>query len=306
MKVLTNTKHLFALALITAVTFSACSSVNNEVESLSEEDLELAAEIVGTSLSDNESGVVSSMYDAFSSMDDQGLPYDGTRMKQNNHRHREESGRGRESNFSHEYDPVTGIHTISFDRIVQTPRFTKSVSVDQEIIFTGIDGNFLARPRADRDSIESIAFTGIKSGTATGPFRSSSFTKIDTMRIAGVHATSGTLTMNGNHHGFGEAEGTLPDSSTASRDYDIRITFENVAINKDTVKAYGNLEQGVSGTLTYSIVMNKTINGDPEETIVEGTIDLEEDGTALLRFNKASKVIRLSLIDGEPEDRPRR
>lgn len=301
MKSLTKTKYLFILALMTAVTFSACSSVNNDVESLSEEDIQLATEIVGTSLSDEESGMVSSIYDAFSTVDDQGISY-GENAMMKNHRDRENTGRGREHSFTHTYDPETGVHAISFERSVNNPRFSKSVSVDQEMIFTGIDGNFLATPKADYDSIETIDFRSLKTGTAEGPVRSSSFTKIDSMYITGVHATSGTLTMNGNHHGFGEAEATLGDSTFASRNYDIKISFENITINKDTVEAYGNLEQGVTGTLTYSIIMNKTVGGNPDETLIEGTIELEDDGTALLRFNKVSKVIRLSLIDGEPEN----
>lgn len=300
MKSVTNPTYLFALALTFTVTFTACSSVNNDVESLSSEDIQLAAEVVGTSLSDQESGLVSSMYDAFSGVDDQGISYgDNTMMKNGGD---DNTGRGREQSFSHSYDPETGIHSLSFQRSVHNQRFSKSVSVDQEIIFTGIDGNFLARPRADRDSIESIAFTGIKTGQAQGPVRSANFTKIDTMRISGVHATSGILSMDGSHRGFGRAEATLGDSTMASRNYDIQINFDNITIDKDTVRTYGNLEQGVSGTLSYSIVMNKTINGNPQETLVEGTIELEDDGTALLRFNKVSKVLRLSLKDGETED----
>ena len=30
--------------------------------------------------------------------------------------------------------------------------------------------------------------------------------------------------------------------------------------------------------------LNKVINGVPDETVIEGTIDLEEDGTALMKF----------------------
>lgn len=307
MKTLTQIKHILVVSAALAITLSACSSVNNDVEALSEEDIALATEIVAVSLADNESGVMSSMYDAFSGVDDTGISYGGNIQgnlkapRRNNN-----SGRGGERNFSHSYDSTTGVHTISYERSVENDMYSKSVSLNQEIIFTDLDGGFIARPKAERNSIEAISFEGTKSGQAQGPFRSSSFTKEDAFEISGLHATSGTLTMDGTHRGFGQAEGQLPDSSTASRSYEIDITFTNIAIVKDTVLAYGSLEQGVSGTLTYSILMNKTINGVPEQTLVEGTIDLEEDGTALLRFNKIPKVIRFSLVDGESDDRPRR
>ncbi len=307
MKTLTQIKHILVVSAVLAITFSACSAVNNDVETLSEEDIELAAEIVAVSLADNESGIMSSMYDAFSDIGDAGISYGNDQeFKAKNPKRNHDSGRGGERNFSHSYDSTTGVHTISYSRSVENERYSKSVSLNQEIIFTDLDGGFIARPKVNKNNIEAISFDGTKTGEAEGPFRSSSFTKTDAFEISGLHATSGILSMDGTHRGVGEAEGTFNDTTTASRSYEIDITFQNVAIEKDTVLAYGNLEQGVSGTLTYSIQMNKTINGVPEETLVEGTIDLEDDGTALMRFNKIPKLIRFSLVDGERDNDSRR
>lgn len=300
MKTLSTTKHLSVLAVALLVSLAACSSVNNETSEITEADLELAAQIVGTSLSDDESGMMSSMYDTFSDIDAQSITYGGdARFKTNGHPDNERSGRGGESNFTHEYDSLTGVHTISFERSVENDRFQKSISAEQKIIFTDPDGNFIARPKENKEAIETISFTGSKSGTSESPYRNSNFTKIDSFFVAGLHATSTTLSIDGSHNGTGEMEGTRRDSSTVSGSFEVSITFENVEVNKDTVLAYGNLENGVSGTLTYSINMTKTVDGVPEEKIVEGTIDLEEDGTALMRFNKFPKVFRLSLLDGE-------
>lgn len=304
MKTLTKITQLLVFAVVLAVTFTACSSVSNEVESLTEEDIELAAQIISASVADDESGIVSSMYDALSNTDEEGISYDEGHARNKSPRRR--GGRGSEGNYTHTYDSTTGVHSISYTRSVENDRYSKSVSLNQEIIYTSIDGDFIARPKGERENIESISFAGTKTGEKSGTLRSSSFTKIDTMAISGIHSTSGTLLMDGTHRGFGDAEGTLSDSTTGSRSYEINITFENVSIDKDTVQAYGNLEQGVSGTLTYSVYMNKTINGVPEETLVEGTIDLEEDGTALLRFNKFPRVIRFSLVDGDEENTSRR
>lgn len=307
MKSLTSIKQLSLFAVALAVLFSACSSVNNDVESLSEEDIQLAAEIVAVSLADNESGAMSSMYDAFSSIDDSGIYYvdDQQSRPKTPHRNRH-SGRGVERNYTHTYDSTTGVHTISYERSVENERYNKSVSLYQEIIFTDLDDAFIARPKANKNDIEAISFEGTKSGSSEGPFRSSSFTKNDVFEISGVHATSNILRLDGTHTGSGQAEGTLPDSTTKSKNYEIDITFENVEVNKDTVEAYGSIENAVSGMLTYSILMNETTDGVPEETLVEGTIDLQEDGTALLRFNKLPRVIRFSLVDGDKQNLPDR
>lgn len=304
MKNQSNLNNLSLLALALLVTFGACSSVNNDVEAISSEDVDLAAHIVTSSLADDESGMMSSLYDAFSDVSADGITYGQSDLRFKLDDHRGNDGRGRERNYTYSYDPETGIHSLDYSRVVENGDFYKSIVIDQDIIFTDLDGAFIEFPRVDKDDIEGIAYSGTKTGEKNGPFRSGSFTKTDDFRLSGIHETSPILSLNGEHTGTGSAEGITRDSVEASRSYDINITFENVEVNKDTVEAHGSLEFAVTGTLTYSITMNKTIGGVPEESIVEGTIDLEEDGTALMRFNKLPQVIRFSLGDGERRDRP--
>ena len=52
--------------------------------------------------------------------------------------------------------------------------------------------------------------------------------------------------------------------------------------------------------------MSKVINGVPEETIMEGTIDLEEGGTALMKFYNYDRIYRLGLKDGDIRERGRK
>jgi len=297
-----NINNLSILALALLVTFGACSSVNNDVESLSNEDVDLAAHIVTTSLADDESGMMSSLYDAFSDVGSNGISYgtSGALLKTDRNGN---DGRGRERNYTYSYDPVTGIHSLSYSRSVENGEFNKSIEINQAIIYTDLEGGFIEFPRADRDSIEAISYSGTKVGSHNGPFRSGSFSKADDFELAGLHETNSILTLSGTHTGSGAAEGITRDSLEASRSYSVDISFENVAVNKDTVEAHGSLEFAVTGTLTYSINMNKTVDGVPEETVVEGTIDLSEDGTALMRFNKIPQTIRFALGDGERKDR---
>ncbi len=302
MKKLSNLNNLSLLALALLVTFGACSSVNNDVEAISAEDVDLAAHIVTTSIADDESGMISSLYDAFSDVSSEGISYGASAARFKTDRDNGNDGRGRERNFTYSYDPETGIHSLDYSRSVQNGLFSKSIEVNQDIIYTDLDGEFIEFPRQNREDIEAIAYTGSKVGEHEGKFRSGSFSKADDFRLAGIHSTSSILTLSGTHAGSGNAEGVTRDSVEASRSYTINLEFSNIEVNKDTVKAHGSLEFAVSGTITYSVTMNKTINGVPEETVMDGTIDLSEDGTALMRFNKLPNTVRFALGDGERRD----
>lgn len=292
-------KNLYKLSLIAVllVSFAACSSVSNEIESLSDEDIAMAAQVVSESMSSENSGVMSSVYDAVSNVDESGIEY-GDKAKAAN----DPTDRGHESSYSYTYDEATGMHTISYNRSAQRGEFSKSVSLVNTYIFKTPEGNFIARPRADRDSIESIDFTGNKSGSHTRPHRSSEFARADTFAVSGLHSTSSIVTIDGIHYGEGSASGTLEDGTQVSRSFAVNIELDNVTIDKDSVATYSNLEQGVNGTLNYSVALNK-VNGDrSEEKVVEGTIEFVGDGTALLRFKKIPKIIRFSLKDGSTDE----
>ena len=283
---------LFISSLL--IIFGGCSSVNNDVETLSNEDIDLATHIVTSSVADDESGIISGLYDAFSNVSEDGISYGN--KKYNN------GGRGHEKNYIHSYDPETGIHNLSYSRSIDKESFSKSIEISQAIIYTDLDGTFIELPEEHKDSIEAISYVGLKVGSRDGESRSSSFTKTDNYNLSGVHANSAILSLDGTHVGSGSAQGITSDDEETSRTYDINISYENVTINKDTVEAYGSMEHAVSGTLTYSTTMVKTIDGVADEEIVEGTIDLNEDGTALMRFNKFPKVIRFALSNGERKD----
>ena len=218
----------------------------------------------------------------------------------------ERGGRGFERSFSHTYDSTTGVHTLSFDRSFEKGLFSSSISTLQEIQYVDLEGNFIARPKLHREAVNQINLHSTKSGQNSNPHKSSEFTKIDSLYFTGVHATQSLVRMDGSHHGFGSGAAVLRDSSSHSRSFEVKVVFDDIEIDKDTLAAYGNLENAVTGTLSYSMTMNKVINGVPEETVMEGTIDLEEDGTALMKFYKYDRLYRLGLRDGDVKERGRR
>ena len=50
------------------VVFWSCSSVSNNTELVSDTDLDMAAEIMGSSIADQQSGLINSIYDALSNI----------------------------------------------------------------------------------------------------------------------------------------------------------------------------------------------------------------------------------------------
>ena len=293
------------LALL-SVGFWSCSSVSNDTELISDADLDMAAEIMGSSISDQQSGLMNSVYDALSTISSTGIRYGNDQnfvMKSDKD---ERGGRGFERSFTHTYDSTTGVHTLSFDRTFEKGLFSSSISTLQEIQYVDLEGNFIAKPKLHRDAVNQINLHSTKSGQNSNPHKSSEFTKIDSLYFTGVHATQSLVRMDGSHHGFGSGAAVLRDSSSHSRSFEVKVVFDDIEIDKDTLAAYGNLENAVTGTLSYSMTMNKVINGVPEETVMEGTIDLEEDGTALMKFYKYDRLYRLGLKDGDVKERGRR
>ena len=293
------------LALL-SVGFWSCSSVSNDTELISDADLDMAAEIMGSSISDQQSGLMNSVYDALSTISSTGISYGNDKnflMKSNKD---ERGGRGFERSFSHTYDSTTGVHTLSFDRSFKKGLFSSSISTLQEIQYVDLEGNFITRPKLHREAVNQINLHSTKSGQNSNPHKSSEFTKIDSLYFTGVHATQSLLRMDGSHHGFGSSAAVLRDSSGHSRSFEVQVVFDDIVIDKDTLAAYGNLENAVTGTLSYSMTMNKVINGVPEESVMEGVIDLEKDGTALMKFYKYDRLYRLGLRDGDVKERGRR
>lgn len=309
MKTLSFLKRSTLYMTVLALSFAACSDSNNDVESVTQEDLEAATQIVGTSLSDDESGLMSSMYDTYSDIDDSGIYYESSAQYKesgNGQEYHRYHGREFETNYVHAYDSLTGIHTITFDRNVSVNNtnnsFSKSVSIASKYIFTDPDGNFIAEPKLEKSSVNTIYFTSLKTGSLDGRTRESNFSKVDTMFVQGLHSSNPIVYMNGNHYENGDASLTLKNGSTMSRNYTSYFTLEDIAVEKDTVSAYGNLEHGVTGILTFKIEMTRTRNDNSTEKVVEGTVELVGDGTALIQFAKSSTSTYISLISGEEID----
>ena len=301
MKTIINQSILAAAAML--IIFAGCNTVNPVQEELTEEEIELTGEIVAESLSGQRGGLVATMYDAFSNVSQDGISYTGSVQAEGAPVAENDIKRSGESNWSVEYDPETGEHTITFNRYYEGPFVTKSLSVQNKYIFTNPDGEFLEFPRRDQNEIETIDFKGMKSGSVESERKSSSFTRVDTLFTSGLYSESPILTMEGSHDGEGDMTVQLRRADgVAERSYQVRLNLIDVQIDKAVVQANGNLEEGVTGLITYEIQLQQSMSGENREKTITGTIEMTGDGTALLRFDRITKVLRLGLSDGEVTD----
>jgi len=293
--------YLIILALAATTLFYGCNTVNSTEPDISEEELEIAGEIIGASLSEEQDGVLSSVYDAFSTISQTGISYSGTAatMQKASADSADRPGRGFERNFSVDYNPETGEHTVSFDRSFEGPNLEKSMSVLNTYIFTDVNQEFLEFPRRDSEMIETIDFKGMRTGSTETERRSSSFTRTDTLFASGISNESAILTIDGKHNGEGQMSVELPRlERSGERTFEVQFEFQNIQIDKAIVRENGNLEEGITGLITYSMEMTKTKDGDTREKSLSGTIELTGDGSALLRFNRFKKTFLIRLRDG--------
>ena len=292
---------LIILTLAASTLFYGCNTVNSSEPEISEEELEIAGEIIGASLSEEQDGILSSMYDAFSNVTQSGISYAGSGITMNKTANDpgDMPGRGFERNFSAEYNPETGEHIVSFDRSFDGPNLTKSLNVLNKYIFTNADGEFLEFPRRDNEMIEAIDYKGMRNGSFETDRRTSSFTRIDTMYASGLSDDSAILTIDGKHNGNGQMSVVLPRLDRAGeRTFNVQFEFQNIQIDKAIVRENGSLEEGITGLITYEMLMTQTRDGDTIEKDLSGTIELTGNGSALLRFDRFRNTFFVNLLDG--------
>lgn len=314
--VMTRLSTLYGiLFLATAVALAACNDLgpNQDELELTQEELEMATVILSNSLSDEHGGMVSILYDAVSEVQSDQIRYSSAESSKtgesdiyaaNNHpsdqHHR---GRGGESGYESSYDPETGEHRISFFRNVDGPVVQRTMAAEYVYIYTDAEGQFLEFPRRSHDLIETIDFKGMREGSTTGLMREHSFARIDTLFLDGLSSASALLTLEGNHSSNGEMKISASRfAGLTNRSYELTYTMEDVQVDKAVVMENGNLEQGITGFMSYELFMSMTVNGEVRDREVSGVIELSGDGTALLRFGHLDRLFRIFLGTGEVEE----
>lgn len=305
-------KYTLALAvmvmalLVTGCTLDGVSDEPMQGE-VTEADLEAASQILGESLSDENSGVMASINDALTTVSSSGLEKQKAIPTSENpslqtHDDDTNTGRGEEINFSYNYSSATGTHTITFERMVHNSDYFKSVRDTLKYIFTDNSGQYIAFPRENSDRIETIDFKGYRDGLIESLTRESQFVRRDTFFIDGVSAASPILSIDGVHYGRGQLSSQNDAGQPFQKRYNTKISFLDIQIDKAIVQEIQSLEQGVTGTLSWEMVITNTTNGSSETKTITGTVEMNGDGTALLRFEGFKKLFLINLDDGHVRD----
>lgn len=302
-------KHGTALvALLLVLAATGCDALNNqdpEVAALTQDDLEAASSILAESISDQNEGLMSSLNDMTAEVSTSEISYRNRRFASNPS---DRPCRGANREFEKTYDDSTGVHTINYSRQHSGEMCSKDVQVNLNYTFTDENGGYIQFPRLNKDAISEIAFTGSRVGSGSVETRRGSsartFEQTGEWNLTGLQGDVASL--SGSQVNDGTYEHTRLDSAgaehTRSGVYHIEFSTVDVTISQDNAGEDSDLETEITGTIAYTMTMEKTINGETTLQDVEGTIELEGNGRALLRFLGLRKLYRVTLHDGGVTD----
>lgn len=288
------------LLMLAGLTAAGCSNLTststNSTPDLQE--VQAASQIIGESMASNSDGMMSSMGDV-AIADNNGYNFSVNPALRIPYGTSGDSTREGDLNFTITYDTTTGLHTISYDRSVSTENVSKEVHVRLEITFRDSTGAFMRFPSTGK--LESIDFKDIRKGSFKSDKKNTTFNRQDTMLLTGLRPSSDIVAINGSHNGSGDYQWTDSTGTLRERTYNVRIVFVDVTISKSDIST-SDLSQGVTGTLTYDITLNNKNGSSNTRKHLSGTIELNGDGTALLRFAHFPKRFLIYLKTGNVEE----
>jgi hypothetical protein len=285
-----------SLLLMTVLLLQSCSIDGFEQNSseLTLEESLIAGQIIGESVSENQNGLLSSFSEAFAVPTESNLETGPSPLSTGSFRNLE--------NYSYEFESETGVHSITFTRQDNNQFFTTTSSYTLNYIFYDINQNVIRFPAEQQNEIEAVEYTAFRSGDILADTKSSVFTRTDRLFIDGLSSDTDILTIDGYHSGEGLFTKVRADGSQIEREYLLDINYLDIRINKPVVLSSRNFRNGVTGALSYESTIREMGNGNPETKIVNGTVELNGDGTALLKFREQFDTFRLRLANGEVFD----
>lgn len=289
-------KITYILTFAAFLMLAGCSidGYDNTSESVTQDEVLLAGQIIGESISENQGGMLSTFSEAFAVPTPTGLTVGPSLLSSGSFRNHD--------NFSHSYDTETGEHHVTYVVRRENPLLSSSTDVKLTYIFYDAGENPIEFPEQEMNRIEAVDFSSNQSGSITTGSKNSIFSRADRILMYGLTGQSETLTIDGFH----SAEGVFSVSDTSGnqiqREYTLDMNYLDIRIDKSVVLSNRNFRNGVNGALSYESTV-KGVTGASEGTkIVNGTVELNGDGTALLNFRKQIEPIRLRLDDGNVFD----
>ena len=288
---LKNFNYLYYLLFLTLV-LNACeiNSFNQNSTELTQEEALIAGLIIGESVSENQSGLLSSFQEAFAVPTQQNLIVGPSILSFDNLLDLQ--------NYTYNFDASTGIHHIKYSRDNQGTELLSTSSYEISYTFRDADKNIIADPDRDRDRIEGVEYKAIRSGEIIDSSKVSYYTRTDHLFMNGISSENDILIIDGYHSGEGVFTRIDSLGHEIKRDYTIDINYLDIQINKPVVTENRNFRTGVNGAFSYETTIQISGNGNNGTKIVNGSIELNGDGTALLKFGDKSEPYRVRLENG--------
>ena len=288
LKILKSSYFLIVLALL----FSACNinSFDQNSTELTQEEALIAGLIIGESVSENQSGLLSSFQEAFAVPTQQNLIVGPSILSFDNLLDIQ--------NYTYNFDALTGIHHVKYSRENQGTELTSTSPYEIRYTFWDADRNIITDPDRDRDRIEGVEYKAIRSGEIIDSTKVSYYTRTDHLFMNGISSENDMLIIDGYHSGEGVFTRIDSLGQEIKRDYTIEINYLDIQINKPIVTENKNFRTGVNGAFSYETIIQFSGNGNNGTKIVNGSIELNGDGTALLKFSDKSEPYRVRLENG--------
>lgn len=281
---------LLILALAGGCTLEVSDSSTGNA--ITEEDLLAARQIIGGTISSDNSGVVLGINDALTIIAQTGgsPPAPITHAK-------DRSGLGNEFNVQTDFDQQSGIFTVSFQREVQDPLFSKSIASELTYLYKDGNGNFVTNPDQNTNTITSISYTAHRDGQLQTLREESSFISDDSLFISGFGSEQ-SKSIDGVHNRGGSIQFETFTGNTIQRFYDLSIRFLNITSPKELSTDGRTTNIALNGNMAFELELRSTEGPTTNRTSISGTLQHNGDGTALLRFKNSSELYLINLKSG--------
>ncbi|MFO8028562.1 MAG: DUF5666 domain-containing protein [Cyclonatronaceae bacterium] len=289
-------KYLVLFLLLSAVLFWSCEidRFDRDRTPLTEDEAMLTGQIVGESVSENRGGILSVFPEAFAIPTESGLLQGPSLLSVGSFHNL--------LDYTYEFDPASGEHSVAFSTMQEDELLQSSAAHTLIYRFLDRNGDTLVHPDQQQQHIETVFFQASRSGNIQTDTRTSFYTRTDQLFIDGLSSASDVLTLDGFHSGEGTIRLHPPQETPIEREYRLDINYLDIRIQKSVVQNNRNFRSGVNGALSYESTVRQIHNGAPESKIVNGTLELNGDGTALLKFREQFDTFRLRMGDGDVFD----
>lgn len=289
-------RTLLLLLIILVPVLQQCSvdSFESRNNVLTDQESQFAGQIIGESISENQSGLLSAFSEAFAVPSASELMPGTATISTGSFRNL--------NDYQYEFNPATGIHHVTFSREVTDTVSSTMSDFELQYLFLDRNGNVIEDPVHQQHEIETLEYLANRTGEIQAGSKTSIFTRTDQLSVDGLSSGTEILRLDGFHTGEGIFRQTLLNGDQVEREYLLDINFLDIRINKPIVELNRNFRKGVNGALSYESTIRQVDSGASESKIVNGTIQLNGDGTALLRFREQFDTFRLKLDRGEVFD----